>query len=430
MSIEELYELFLKHPQVTTDSRNCPKGSLFFALKGASFNGNEYAAKAIEKGCSYAIVDEEKQADKAKNILLVEDVLKTLQSLANYHRKKFRIPVIGITGTNGKTTTKELVTAVLKQEYNVLSTKGNLNNHIGVPLTLLELTKEHEIAVIEMGANHIGEIKTLAGIADPDYGLITNIGTAHLEGFGSFGNIIKTKAELYDQIRTHKDGKIFIDHDNPVLNEIADGMTKIEYGETEGLFVVGKVVSGTPYLSFVWQFSQNPHVVHTRLIGDYNLSNVLAAITVGKYFGVKSSLVCKALEEYTPTNNRSQLKETAKNHLIIDAYNANPTSMLAALTNFSNMQVDHKALILGDMRELGENSLTEHQKITDLVKDKHFDKVFLIGENFCQTDNPYSCFPNSEEFSDYLLKNNPLTDSYVLIKGSRGIQLEKCIDYL
>ena len=430
MNIELLHELFLKHSQITTDSRNCPEGSIFFALKGINFNGNEYAGKAIEKGCSYAIVDEEKYADESQNIILVDDSLKTLQKLANYHRNKFKIPVIGITGTNGKTTTKELVTAVLKQEYNILSTTGNLNNHIGVPLTLLKLTKEHELAIIEMGANHVGEIRTLAKIANPNFGLITNVGKAHLEGFGSFENIIKTKGELYEYIRACKEGKIFIDHDNPVLNEISEGITKIEYGKEEESFVVGKIVSNDPYLSLIWRFSQNSHVVHTKLIGDYNLSNVLAAITIGKYFGVKSSLVCKALEEYTPTNNRSQFKKTAKNYLIVDAYNANPTSMLAALTNFSNMTVNKKVLILGDMKELGENSLIEHQKIADFIKDKQFDSVFLIGETFCKTENLYQRFQNLEEFREYLSENTPLNDSYILIKGSRGIQLEKCIDYL
>jgi UDP-N-acetylmuramoyl-tripeptide--D-alanyl-D-alanine ligase len=430
MSIVELYELFLKHSQITTDSRSCPEGSLFFALKGANFNGNEYAASAIDKGCSYAIVDEERYADADKNILLVKDALKTLQDLAAYHRKKFKIPVIGITGTNGKTTTKELVTAVLKQKYNVLATKGNLNNHIGVPLTLLEMTKAHEIAVIEMGANHVGEIKLLVEIAQPAFGLITNIGTAHLEGFGSFENIVATKGELYDYIRNSRDGKIFIDHDNPVLTGISDGMTKIAYGQQEGLFVTGHTISDSPYLSFAWRSSRNRHVVNTKLIGDYNLPNALAAITVGKYFGISSALACKALEEYTPANNRSQLKETVRNRLIIDAYNANPTSMLAALINFANMKVSSKMLILGDMLELGENSLPEHQKIIDFVEDNHFENTFLVGENFCRTENHYFCFRNTDELVRHLSKNGPVKGYYILIKGSRGVHLEKCIDYL
>lgn len=429
MDIQQLYELFLQTPKVTTDTRNCAKDSIFIALKGATFNGNEYASEAIKQGCSYAIVDEEKYADSKNNILLVEDCLSTLQELAHHHRSQFKIPVIAITGTNGKTTTKELVSAVLSQEYKVLCTKGNFNNHIGVPLTLLDITKEHEIAIIEMGANHVGEIKKLAEIADPNYGLITNVGYAHLEGFGSFENILKTKGELYDYIRNRKDGKIFIDHENAYLQGIAEGLTTIEYGTEKGVFVIGKVVSNDPYLTFKWQFSQNPHVVHTHLIGEYNLSNALAAITIGKYFGIKSSLVCLALENYVPTNNRSQLKETPKNKLIIDAYNANPTSMMAALNNFSKMGLEHKALILGDMRELGENSLAEHQKIVDFIEEKKFDTVFLIGENFSNTKNNYNHFDNISDFDDFLMKN-PLRDYYILIKGSRGIELEKCIDLL
>jgi UDP-N-acetylmuramoyl-tripeptide--D-alanyl-D-alanine ligase len=430
MGIVELYELFLKYSQITTDSRNCPKGAIFFALKGANFNGNEYAASAIDKGCSYAIVDDERYAGTDKNILLVDDSLKMLQDLAAYHRKQFRIPVIGITGSNGKTTTKELITAVLGQKYSILATKGNLNNHIGVPLTLLEMTKAHEIAVIEMGASHVGEIKSLVEIAHPTFGLITNIGIAHLEGFGSYENIVRTKGELYDYIRNSRDGKIFIDHENSALADISAGMAKIEYGQCEGLFVSGKSISDSPYMSFAWKSSRNQHVVRTKLIGDYNLSNVLAAVTIGKYFGISSALVCKALKEYTPANNRSQLKETFRNCLIIDAYNANPTSMLAALANFANMNVKSKTLLLGDMLELGENSLPEHQKIIDFLEDNHFENIFLVGENFCRTQNHYSCFHTTDEFICRLSTGEPLEDNYILIKGSRGIRLEKCIDYL
>ncbi|MDR1809199.1 MAG: UDP-N-acetylmuramoyl-tripeptide--D-alanyl-D-alanine ligase, partial [Prevotella sp.] len=281
------------------------------------------------------------------------------------------------------------------------------------------------------GANHAGEIKLLAEIARPAFGLITNIGTAHLEGFGSFENIVKAKGELYDYIRNTRDGKIFIDHDNPVLAAISDGLTKIEYGrQSSGLFVTGQTLSNGPFLSFTWQSSRNRHIVHTKLIGDYNLSNALAAITVGKYFGISSALACKALEEYMPSNNRSQLKETARNRLIIDAYNANPTSMLAALTNFENMKAPSKALILGDMLELGKNSLSEHQKIIDFVEDNHFEHTFLVGENFCRTENHYFRFHDTDELVRYLSGNEPLSGNTILIKGSRGVGLEKCIDYL
>lgn len=430
MEISELYEVFKQYPQVTTDTRNCPKDAIFFALKGDKFNGNIYADKALELGCSYAVVDEAKYATSDKHIL-VENGLTTLQQLANFHRRTLTLPIIGITGTNGKTTTKELVTAVLSQEFNVLSTQGNLNNHIGVPLTLLSMRKEHEIAVIEMGASHMGEIKILAEIAEPNFGLITNLGQAHLEGFGSFENIIKTKKELFDYIKNRKDGKLFVDYDNARLKEIVEkeGITSIYYGRESELFVAGRIVDNNPYLKFDWRFSQKFHTVQTNLIGEYNLSNALAAITIGKYFGVKSSLVSKAIEQYIPNNNRSQLKKTDKNTLIIDAYNANPTSMEAALHNFSQLKAEHKVLILGDMRELGNNSVLEHQKILDYITDHQFDSIFLVGDNFSSMQNPYHNYRNVDDLKDYLQKN-PIKDSYILVKGSRGIQLEKCIDEL
>ena len=429
MEISQLYEIFKQYPSITTDTRNCAKDSIFFALKGDNFNGNQYAKKALELGCKYAIVDEAEFADEAQNIFLVDDCLSTLQQLASFHRSKLSIPVIGITGTNGKTTSKELITAVLAQEFNVLSTHGNLNNHIGVPLTLLKMTKAHEIAVIEMGANHVGEIKALVEIAKPNFGLITNVGHAHIEGFGSFENIIKAKGELYDFLREQKNSKIFIDNDNPYLKEISDGIATISYGNDESLFVCGKAVANDPYLSFVWRFSKNDHLVKTNLIGEYNLSNALAAVAIGKYFGVKTSKICKAIEEYTPTNNRSQLKETGKNTLIIDAYNANPTSMNAALLNFTKMDVPNKTLILGDMRELGAESAEEHQKVVDLIASSDIDKAFLVGDNFSNTKTSYPCFATLDSFLSFL-KEKPMENRYILIKGSRGLQLEKCVDLL
>lgn len=429
MEISQLYEIFKQYPSITTDTRNCAKDSIFFALKGDNFNGNQYAKKALELGCKYAIVDEAEFADESQNILLVDDCLSTLQRLASFHRSKLSIPVIGITGTNGKTTSKELITAVLAQEFNVLSTHGNLNNHIGVPLTLLKMTKAHEIAVIEMGANHVGEIKALVEIAKPNFGLITNVGHAHIEGFGSFENIIKAKGELYDFLREQKNSKIFIDNDNPYLKEISDGIATISYGNDESLFVCGKAVANDPYLSFVWRFSKNDHLVKTNLIGEYNLSNALAAVAIGKYFGVKTTKICKAIEEYTPTNNRSQLKETDKNTLIIDAYNANPTSMNAALLNFTKMDVPNKTLILGDMRELGAESAEEHQKVVDLIASSNIDNAFLVGDNFSQTKTNYPRFVTLDSFIGFL-KENPMENRYILIKGSRGLQLEKCVDLL
>lgn len=429
MEISKLYEIYKQYPEISTDTRNSPKDSIFFALKGANFNGNEYAERAIDSGCSYAIVDEAKYATRP-NIILVDDSLKTLQELAHYHRKKIiKKPVIAITGTNGKTTTKELIYSVLSQEYNVVATQGNLNNHIGVPLTLLRIKKEHEIAIVEMGASHVGEIKFLAEMALPNYGLITNLGHAHIEGFGSFANVVKAKGELYEFIRSTTDGKIFVDYDNTLLREIGEGITSIYYGLQDDLFVSGRVSSIKPFLELEWDFGNKAHPIKTNMIGEYNLSNALAAITIGKYLGVKASLICKALEEYVPTNNRSQLKETEKNMLIIDAYNANPTSMHAALENFDHMEVNRKVLILGDMRELGPDTDMEHQKVADYIRLHNFDKVMFVGDNFSRVSTSYPRFKTLDNLKEYL-EQNPIKNSYVLLKGSRGVQLEKCIDML
>ncbi|MDR1883104.1 MAG: UDP-N-acetylmuramoyl-tripeptide--D-alanyl-D-alanine ligase [Prevotella sp.] len=428
MEISELYKIYQQYPEVSTDTRNSPKDSIFFALKGANFNGNEYAGKAIDSGCSYAVVDEAEYAVRP-NIILVGNCLETLQKLANHHRKQLKTPVIGITGTNGKTTTKELITSVLSQEYNVLATQGNLNNHIGVPLTLLRIKKEHEIAIIEMGASHVGEIKILAEMAMPNYGVITNIGHAHIEGFGSYENVIKAKGELYEYIRSTRDGKLFIDYDNFLLREMSEGITSIYYGLEEDLFISGKVLSIRPCLEFEWKFGSRRNRVKTNLVGEYNLSNALAAITIGKYMGVKAPLICKAIEEYRPANNRSQLKETDKNMLIIDAYNANPTSMHAALENFNRMEVNRKVLILGDMKELGPDTDMEHQKVADYVLHHNFDRVIFVGDNFSRINTGYPRFRDLDSLK-YYLAENPVKDSYVLLKGSRGVQLEKCIDVL
>ncbi|GAB6009814.1 UDP-N-acetylmuramoyl-tripeptide--D-alanyl-D-alanine ligase [Dysgonomonas reticulitermitis] len=428
MEISELYNIYKQYPEVSTDTRNSPTNSIFFALRGANFNGNEYAEKAIDSGCSYAVVDEAKYATRP-NIIVVENSLETLQRLANYHRKQIKTPIIAITGTNGKTTTKELITSVLAQEYNVVSTQGNLNNHIGVPLTLLRIKKEHEIAVVEMGASHVGEIKFLSEIAEPNYGIITNLGHAHIEGFGSFENVVKAKGELYEYIRSTTDGKIFIDHTNTLLREMSEGITSVYYGLEDDLFVSGKVVSISPYLEFEWKFLNTRKKVKTKLIGEYNLSNLLAAITAGKYMGVNSDRICKAIASYEPTNNRSQLKETDKNKLIIDAYNANPTSMHAALENFDHMNVRHKVLILGDMKELGADSDIEHQKIADYIAQHNFDNVLFVGENFSKVKTDCLCFENLDGLRDYLQKH-PIDNSYILLKGSRGVQLERCIDLL
>lgn len=431
MEISDLYAIFKEYPTVTTDTRNCPPDSIFIALKGSNFNGNAFAKSALDLGCRYAVVDEEKYATHP-NILLVDDCLQTLQDLANYHRKQFKIPILGVTGSNGKTTTKELILSVLSQEYNVIATQGNYNNHIGVPLTLLRITKEHEIAIIEMGANHLGEIATLCKIAEPNFGIITNIGRAHLEGFGSYENIKKGKGELYDFIKTTKEGKVFVDSSNEVLMDLAKGMTIIPYAfgdNRDELFVTGRVLASSPFLKLEWCMASACFDVETKIVGTYNLTNALAAVTIGKYFGVKSELICRALETYEPRNNRSQLKETQRNMLIIDAYNANPTSMKAALDNFKSLEVNNKVLILGDMKELGPDSDEEHQKIADMLVGNGFEQVLLVGENFSHVETKYSRYKDFLHLKDYLVKN-PIQDSYVLLKGSRGMHLEDCIELL
>lgn len=432
MTISALYQIYLQCLVVTTDSRNCPEGSMFIALKGDTFNGNSFAKKALEEGCSYAVVDEVEYADpENKHIILVDDCLKTLQQLANYHRRKLGTKVIGITGTNGKTTTKELIAAVLSESNNVLYTQGNLNNHIGVPLTLLKLRAFHDLAVIEMGANHPGEIKTLVEIAEPDYGIITNVGKAHLEGFGSFEGVIRTKGELYDYLRQKEDSIVFIQNENPFLMDIAKGLTLMNYGVTENLYVNGKVTSCSPYLAFDWKAGKdgNTHHVQTKLIGEYNFDNALAAVAIGRFFGVDTAKIDHALTNYAPHNNRSQLKETEDNRLIIDAYNANPTSMMAALRNFKRMEVKHKFVILGDMKELGATSIEEHQKIVDFIDSCDFERVILIGDQFGQTTHTYDTYANISEVINVISKDKP-KGCFILIKGSNSMKLGQIVEYL
>lgn len=428
MTISDLYELYLHNPKVTTDSRNCPFGSIFFALKGENFDGNQYASKALDSGCAYAVIDNPDYITGDRTIL-VDNVLKTLQQLAHRHRKALGTPVIGITGSNGKTTTKELLAAVLSTKYNLLYTEGNLNNHIGVPLTLLRLNHQHEMAIIEMGASRPGDIKELAEIAAPNYGIITNVGQAHLEGFGSFEGVIKTKGELYDYIRQTK-GKIFIKKENEYLQPIAKGIEQISYGTDESSFASGKVASCSPFLIFDWKQQGKIHTVETHLIGSYNLDNVLVAVAIGRYFKIPAERISRAIASYEPNNNRSQFKETEHNKLIIDAYNANPSSMKAAIDNFAAMQVDTpKAVILGDMRELGETSDALHAEIAKQIEQAGFDKVYLCGEHFSSTGTSFMHFPNIEELMSELTKN-PLEGYHILIKGSRGMTLEKTLSLL
>lgn len=427
MTIAELYELFIHNPKITTDSRHCPKGSIFFALKGEKFDGNRYAREALAAGSVYAVIDNPDYYINERTIV-VENGLKTLQQLAHRHRKILGIPVIGITGTNGKTTTKELMAAVLSTKYNLLYTEGNLNNQIGVPLTLLRLTHEHEMAVIEMGASHSGDIKELVDIAGPNYGIITNVGQAHLEGFGTFENVIKTKGELYDYLR-HTKGKIFIKKENQALQAIAKGIEQITYGSNAEAFASGHAISSDPFLSFDWKQQGKLHTVKTHLIGSYNLDNVLAAVAVGRYFKIPAERISRAIAAYEPTNNRSQFKKTEKNELIIDAYNANPTSMQAALENFASLDVRPKALILGDMKELGPSSNTLHADIVRQLEAGGFDRVFLCGAHFSEVSKAYPAFATTESLLAFL-REHPLEGYHILIKGSRSMGLEKVAEVL
>ena len=441
MEIKQLYKLYQQHPCITTDSRECPEGSIFLALKGESFNGNRFAVQALEKGCAYAIVDETPEdipSALSERIIKVDNCLQTFKDLAREHRRQFDIPVIGITGTNGKTTTKELVAAVLSQKYNVLYTQGNFNNDVGVPKTLFRLTGEHDIAVIEMGASHPGDIKTLVETAEPTCGLITNVGRAHLQGFGSFEGVIKTKCELYDFLRTRQDGLIFINADNEhLMNQIGDDeeiwLTPYSTNpDNQYTCISGEVIECNPFLKFRWREplmtleeegrSTKWHKVQTKLIGAYNIDNLLAAISVGINFGVDRKKICAALEEYTPQNNRSQMTVTEKNHLIVDAYNANPTSMQAALENFSMIQADRKMAILGQMGELGADSESEHRKMVDYLKEAAYDEVWLVGDNFKDIDCPFRKFHDVEEVKAAIKSNCP-EGYYILIKGSNSNKL-------
>ncbi len=424
MSIEEIYKLFKKHPQISTDSRHIVQGAIFFALKGENFNGNSYAAAALNDGAAYALIDESPL--KADNrFILVEDVLLTLQQLARYHRLELGIPIIAITGTNGKTTTKELITAVLEKKFSVTATKGNLNNHIGVPLTLLAMDTSTQLGVVEMGANHPGEIAALCSIALPDFGLITNVGKAHLEGFGSFEGVKKTKAELYRFIQ-ERGGKIFRNTVNPHLKEMAEDAETIGYRTNrEGSGIEGEIVNSSPILVFKAKFPKGWLYIKTHLAGGYNLENAMAAVCVGDYFGVDPLDISHALEAYIPSNNRSQFIQTAGNQILMDAYNANPSSMEAALDNFSTFDAPLKGVILGDMFELGESSQKEHQKIADKLAGMDLSLILLTGKEFskCNVASNILTFENNELLIDYITDLNPKGYLF-LIKGSRGMKLE------
>lgn len=425
MNIEQLYGIYLQYPSVQTDTRKIKKGDLFFALKGETFDGNTFAAKAIELGAAYVVIDNETY-NTNERCILVNDVLHTLQQLAGYHRSQLNIPVIAITGSNGKTTTKELVTAVLQSTYITYATTGNLNNHIGVPLTLLGIKSDAQMAIVEMGANHIGEIASYCIFTKPNFGLINNVGKAHLEGFGSLEGVKKAKGELFNYIQEHS-GTIFINTDLDYLVTMAQGINQqVSYG-TANAQIIGKALHQSPKLAVALLSNMMETVIHTQLVGDYNLPNVLAAVAIGHYFKIPVEQIKTAIETYLPSNSRSQWLDKGSNQIILDAYNANPTSMKLALENFSKISNGNKYVLLGAMKEMGAESVTEHQALVDLAVALQLKNVFLVGDEFEGVKHNYKQFTTSEDLKNYLLRN-PITNAVVLIKGSRGSKMETALD--
>ncbi len=426
---ENIYQLFKNFPKISTDSRKIEKGSIFFALKGDSFNGNKFAADSLNKGAAYTIIDEKEFVTSNKTIL-VSNVLETLQNLANLHRKKLGIPILAITGTNGKTTTKELVSAVLAEKFKVSFTEGNLNNHIGVPLTLLKMNAKTQIGVVEMGANHLGEIAELCKIAEPDFGIITNIGKAHLEGFGSFEGVKKAKAELFNYIK-EKSGKFFFNSDNLILDSLAgDYKNKITFGH-KNANLTGELLQSPPFVHIKTNFEKGVLYLNTNLIGNYNFENILAAACIGNYFEVNPLQIQKALKDYQPQNNRSQLIKRGNLIIIMDAYNANPTSMQASIKSFLANNTNDNYLILGDMLELGKYSHDEHTKILNLIIELKTTNIFIIGPVFTEIGKKFNfkTFMNVYELNEFIQKK-PIKNGNILIKGSRGIELEKVLEFL
>jgi len=430
MKMEQIYRLFLENKGISTDSRSVSPGSIFFALRGETFDANRFAPDALLAGASYAVVDDA-EVVRSNQYILVENVLETLQQLALHHRKQFNIPVIGITGSNGKTTTKELIAAVLGRKFNCLSTQGNLNNHIGVPLTILRLNNSHRIAIIEMGANHVGEIDKLCKIALPTHGLITNIGKAHLEGFGSFEGVIKAKTELYQFIRDDL-GKVFLNSGDQLLTKHAEGISKVTYGLNENADYRGAVVEQHPFLKITCAENSVTFDVSTQLTGLYNASNVLAATCIGRYFGVSVPDVIAAIHDYVPSNNRSQVLNTGRNTIILDAYNANPSSMAAALDNFRDYPANNKICILGDMMELGPYADEEHSRVIIKATESGLKKCVFIGSIFFRNrkDLPETVyFETTTDARKWI--NDQLPGNFtILIKGSRKMQLETLVNSL
>lgn len=427
MTTEQLYELYLQHPSVQTDTRKLKEGDIFFALSGPNFNGNDFAEKAIESGAAYAVVDAEIPNETGR-ILKVDNVLDSLQLLAKHHREQFNIPFIAITGSNGKTTTKELVSTVLTSHFKTCTTQGNLNNHIGIPLTLLQVREDAEMAVIEMGANHQKEIAGYCQYTEPTHGIITNCGKAHLEGFGGIEGVKKGKGELFDYLRKNN-GTAFIFNVYDYLIEMSRGINNIvAYGTAEG-FITGKALPSETFLKLQISNAESSAIIQTQLVGNYNLPNVLCAAAVGKYFDVPLEKIIHAIETYEPGNSRSQMLVSGSNHIILDAYNANPTSMRLAIENIAKIKSDSKVLMLGGMMELGEESVQEHENIVELIKNYPWAEVVLVGGDFAKIEHPFVYFNSSAEVAEWSRHQN-FHDSYFLIKGSRSIKMEKIAESL
>jgi len=425
MKIKDLHTTFLANPSISIDTRKIKKNDIFFALKGDNFNGNAYAQKALNSGASLVIIDEIKYYINDKTIL-VDDVLSSLQQLANFHRKACKAQVISLTGSNGKTTTKELISEVLSRKYHTIATNGNLNNHIGVPLTLLTIRPDTEIAIVEMGANHLKEIEFLCKIAEPDYGYITNFGKAHLEGFGGIDGVIKGKSELYEYLTANKKS-IFLNADDTIqMKKLSMYTKKYGFSSKNSKYYDIKLVEDQPFVTL----KVEDIMVKTNLIGTYNFPNCCAAIIMGKYFNVDLKDIKNALEEYTPNNNRSQILHTNGHYIILDAYNANPSSMKVALENFSSLKKEKKIVILGDMFELGDSAKEEHQNIVSLSEKLNFEEVLFIGENFYKTSTSYHKLKSFDDLKIHLKENNIKPNSTLLIKGSRGMALERVLDLL
>ena len=427
MMIEELYKLYQLYPRVQTDTRKLKAGDIFFALKGPNFNGNSFAQHAINIGAACAVIDEKEYEIPGKTFI-VPDVLEALQQLALHHRKQFNIPFIAITGSNGKTTTKELIHAVLSTTLKTYTTEGNLNNHIGVPLTILKIKPDAQMAVIEMGANHQKEIEGYCRIALPTHGLITNCGKAHLEGFGGEEGVRKGKGELFDHLRTLTHGFAFVMWDYEYLREMSKGISGIiKYGTKQNDHVTGRVLSNETFLHVEITQGMDKRIIKTQLVGEYNLPNVLAAVTVGKFFEVPEDKIQAAIENYTPSNSRSQLIEKGTNKIILDAYNANPSSMKLAIENFAKSNSENKILLLGAMAELGKDSLREHEAIIELIKQYTWKEIVLVGGDFLHIPHPFLSFENSLQAKDWFVKQN-FKNSSLLVKGSRSMQMEKILE--